>query len=293
MTERLWRIAVAVPDARSADAVAALLDPLVEAITAFEVTPKGDWLVQGFAEGKPERARIEAGLALAASALGIAEPGLVLEPVDDIDWLKENQESFPPLRIGRYFVHGSHVTPPPRSGAIPLLIDAATAFGTGEHATTEGCLRALDRLARRGRRRRILDMGTGTGILAIAAAKTWNVKVLACDIDPHSVRVARENFAVNRVADRVRCRVGDGYRGVAGEYDLIFANILARPLVRMAPDLAHHLAPGGIAILSGLLAGQERFVAAAHRAAGLRFLRRIPTNGWHTLVFRKPYSAGE
>jgi ribosomal protein L11 methyltransferase len=289
--EPLWKMAVEAPDEQLADAFAAVLDSTGAAITAFEVEPKGKWLVQGFVQGKPDRAPLEGGLALAALAYGVAEPELVLEQLPDIDWVRENQESFPPMRIGRYWVHGSHVADAVPGGAVGLLIDAATAFGTGEHATTHGCLMALDRLARRGRRRRILDMGTGTGILAIAAAKTWQVPVLACDIDRNSVKVAAENVALNGVAHLVTCRPSDGYSATevraGGPYDLIFANILARPLVAMAPDLARHLAPGGVAILSGLLAGQESFVRSAHRAQGLHFRSRLPKNGWHTLVFQR------
>ena len=290
--EPLWRLAVEAPDERLANAYAAALDSTGAAITAFETTPKGPWLVQGFVQGKPDRAPIEAGLAVAAMAFGAAEPELVLEQLPDIDWVRENQESFPPMRIGRYWVHGSHIATPVPAGAVGLLIDAATAFGTGEHATTHGCLMALDRLVRRGRRRRILDMGTGTGILAIAAAKSWQVEVLACDIDRNSVKVAAENVALNGVADLVTCRPSDGYAApevrAGAPYDLIFANILARPLAAMAPDLARSLAPGGIAILSGLLAGQESYVRAAHRVQGLVFRGRLPKNGGHTLVFEKP-----
>jgi ribosomal protein L11 methyltransferase len=289
--DRLWRVAVAAPDERAANVFSNVLGTIGTAIAAFETSPKGPWSVEGFVEGKPERAAIEAGLALAALALGIEEPALELEPMPEIDWVRRNQESFPPMRIGRYFIHGSHIATPVPAGAIGLLIDAATAFGTGEHQTTHGCLLALDRLVRRGRRRRILDMGTGTGILAIAAAKSWRVPVLACDIDRNSVRVAAENVGLNAVADLVECLPSDGYSSRAvragAPYDLIFANILARPLAAMAPDLARHLAPGGTAILSGLLAGQEAYVAAAHRAQGLRFVGRIARQGWHTLIFAK------
>jgi ribosomal protein L11 methyltransferase len=289
--EKVWRLAVEAPGETIAGAYVAALETTGAIITAFETGPKGPWLVQGFIEGKPDRAAVEAALALAALSVGTEEPALALEPLPDIDWLRENQESFPPLHIGRYFVHGSHVTGPVPAGAVGLRIDAATAFGTGEHATTAGCLLALDRLARRGRRRRILDMGTGTGILAIAAAKTWRVPVLACDIDRHSVAVAAENVAVNRVTDLVTCRPSDGYGAPAvratAPFDLVFANILARPLVAMAPDLARHLAPGGIAILSGLLANQEAYVRAAHRQQGLAFLGRGSIAGWNTLVFTK------
>ena len=293
--EPLWRMAIEAPDERLADAFSSVFEQTEAAITAFEVTPKGPWLVQGFVQGKPDRATLEAGLALAALAYGAAEPALELEQLPDTDWVRENQESFPAMRIGRYYIYGSHVATPLPAGAVGLLIDAATAFGTGEHATTHGCLKALDRLVRRGRRRRILDMGTGTGILAIAAAKSWQVPVLACDIDRNSVKVAAENVGLNRVTGLVTCRPSDGYRApevrAGAPYDLIFANILARPLAAMAPDLARSLAPGGIAILSGLLANQETYVRAAHRTQGLVFRGRLPKNGWHTLVFERPASA--
>lgn len=287
----VWRVAVTMPDEDSADAVAGLLETATSVVTAFETVRDGPWLVQGFAEKNPDRGAIEVGLALAARALGLAEPELIVERMDDVDWLKLNQESFPPLRIGRYFVHGNHITEKPPGGSIPLLIDAATAFGTGEHATTHGCLLALDRVAKRGRRRHILDMGAGTGILAIAAAKTWHVPVLACDIDAHSVDVARENIRVNHSATLVQAIRSDGYAACEiarrAPYDMIFANILARPLARMAPALARHLAPGGVAILSGLLGSQERIVAAAHRAQGLAFAGRVAIDGWHTLVWTR------
>ena len=292
--EPLWRLAVEVADEALADAVMGLMQDHVLSVTAFEIAEKGPWQVAGFVQGKPETAGIEAGLAMLALVRGVAEPVLTIEMMEDVDWLRLNQESFPPRRAGRYFIYGSHLTDPVPGGAVGLKIDAATAFGTGEHATTYGCLLALDQLAKRGRRQRVLDMGTGTGILAIAAAQTWGSQVLACDIDPHSVAVARENTLVNGVAGRIFCAVSDGYAASAARqrapYDLIFANILARPLVAMAGDLADHLAPGGYAILSGLLANQELYVMAAHKARGLVFVRRIKREGWHTLVLRKPAS---
>jgi ribosomal protein L11 methyltransferase len=292
--ERVWRLAVEAPDEGLANAFAAALEPSGAIVSAFEASPGGAWLVQGFIQGKPDRVALEANLALAAFAFDTGEPALTLEALPDVDWLKANQEGFPPLRIGRFYVYGSHVAAPVPAGAIGLRIDAATAFGTGEHATTHGCLEALDRLARHGRRRRILDMGTGTGILAIAAAKLWGVPVLACDIDRNSVRVAAENAGVNGVAKLVGCHASDGYAARAiragAPYDLIFANILAGPLVAMAPALARHLAPGGIAILSGLLAAQEAFVRDAHRAQGLTFRDRLPRQGWHTLMFEKSHT---
>lgn len=274
-----WRILIEASDEAGANRAAAALETLAPAIAAFETAPGGAWRVEGFAETPPDRAAL-------ALVEAVAGP-VLLERMPDRNWLEENQASFPPLRVGRFFVHGAHVKAPPRSGAWPILVDATTAFGTGEHATTRGCLTAL---AHR-RPRRVLDMGTGTGILAIAAARAGACRVLAADIDAGSVRVARVNFRRNGVAARVEAIESDGYRdrriARAAPFDLVFANILARPLALMAPDLARALAPGGSAILSGLLARQEAFVLAAHRAQGLALERRIAVEGWHTLMLRK------
>ncbi len=174
-------------------------------------------------------------------------------------------------------------------GSIPLEIDAATAFGTGEHPSTRGVLLALDGLARRRRFRRPLDIGTGTGVLAIAAAKRLHRAVLASDIDCAAARVAAHHVGRNGLRGQVRVICAPGYRARAvrrSRYDLILSNILARPLSLMARDLAHALAPGGVAVLSGLLRRQERMVLAAHRMQGLALARRIAIEGWSTLILR-------
>jgi len=264
-------------------------------VSAFEETPDGAWRVEGFATALPQRGMAEAALAVAWAARHEAPPELAIESVAPRDWLGDNQASFPPMAVGRFLVHGSHHRMAVPAGRIGLLIDAATAFGTGEHATTRGCLVALQRRARRrAPPQRLLDMGSGTGILAIAAAKVWRRHVLARDIDIEAVRGAAVNAARNGVAGLVSSRRSNGYRdraiGRAGPYDLVFANILARPLAAMAHDLARHLAPGGIAVLSGLLAHQERYVLCAHRAQRLVLIERIAIDGWHTLVLRRPAS---
>lgn len=287
----LWRLAVAAPDAAAAEAAAAALSTACGAVSAFETAPGGAWRVEGFSTEPPETALIETALELAWAGREEGAPSVQVERVPARDWVAENQASFPPLVAGRYFIHGSHHTAPVPPGRIGLRIDAATAFGSGEHATTRGCLLALDGLARRGRRQRVLDMGTGTGILAIAAANTWRRRVLARDIDAQSVHVAAGNAATNGVADLVEARRSDGYRDraltAAAPFDLVFVNILARPLAAMAPQLGRVLAPGGIAVLSGLLARQEAFVLAAHRAQRLALVRRIAIDGWHTLILRR------
>ena len=187
---------------------------------------------------------------------------------------------------------GSHVTAPPPAGSLAIKVEAGNAFGTGRHESTRGCLLALDRLAKRRRVRRALDMGCGSGVLAIAVAKLWRDSlqgpVLALDNDPIAVAVTKENAAVNAVATVLEAAVSDGYRGLpalgGGPFDLIVANILAEPLEAMAGDLAAHLAPGGTAILSGLLAVQERSLRAKHRTQGIILKDRVRLGGWTTLI---------
>ncbi len=286
----VWRLQLRAADAVLAERAAAALGSVCRAVSAFEESEGGAWLVEGFSEVPLAGVELETALALAWADHG-PPPTPVLEKLPARDWVRENQESFPPRRIARYFVYGSHHHGGIPAGAIGLLIDAATAFGTGEHASTEGCLRALDRHARRRRPRRILDMGTGTGILAIAAAKTFARDVLAADIDPGSVRVARENARRNGVARRVATSWSPGYRSrrvrAGRPYDLVLANILARPLALMARDLRRALAPGGIAVLAGLIDWQEPYVLAAHRMLRLSLVERIAVDGWRTLVVRR------
>ncbi len=237
---------------------------------------------------RPDRAEAAGLLAAAAAAAGVAAPAFEIAVLPELDWVAESQKALPPIRAGRFYVYGSHVTGPPPPASIPILIDANAAFGTGRHESTRGCLIALTGLAKRRRFRRPLDMGCGSGVLAIAMAKLWPVAVMAADNDATALRVARENAWINGVASRLRCVASDGYRRAAlvrrAPFDLIVANILAEPLAAMANDLARHLAPGGVAVLSGLLADQERAVFAPHCGRGLRLEARIVLGDWATLV---------
>ena len=278
----MWRLAVDLPDLVTVDRAAAALDEQCEALSAFENGV--GWRLEGLSRVRPNQALLEAALSLVAPAATV-----ILERVPARDWVGENQAGFPPLRAGRFFIFGSHYRGAVPRAAIPIVIDAATAFGTGEHATTRGCLLAMDLPVRRPRA--VLDMGCGTGILAIAAAKRWRRQVLACDIDREAVRVTSINARRNQVARSIRAGMASGYarRSIArrAPFDLVFANILARPLIAMAPDLARVLRSGGIAILSGLLSRQAPAVLAAHRAQGLYLVSRIALEGWHTLVVTK------
>ena len=298
------RITAEVEGADAALAVAMALDEPAGAVAAFEIREAdrggtAPWRIEAYPSAPVLDAALEVRLALAAAASGGRLTCIVEERLPERDWLAENRRGFPPLRIGRFLVHGSHWPGPGNgsghgrtavsAGAIAIEIDAATAFGTGEHPSTRGCLLALDSLARRRRFKRPLDIGTGSGILAIAAAKRLCRAVLASDIDCGAGRVAAHHVRRNGLAGQVRVVCAPGYRSRAlrrSKYDLIFANILARPLALMARDLGRAIAPGGIAVLAGLLPRQEALVLAAHRAQGLALERRLVIDGWSTLVLR-------
>jgi ribosomal protein L11 methyltransferase len=210
-----------------------------------------------------------------------------LEPVD---WVAESLKHHQPVSAGRFYVYGSH-HPKPALDRYAILIDAGMAFGTGQHETTAGCLRAIDALARTGTVRNPLDVGSGSGILAMAMAKAWPCRVLASDIDPEAVKVAIDNARDNGVGGRMDVVTAVGLHHPAirerGPYDLITANILAKPLVQLAGDLTDVLEPGGTLVLSGFLRHQEAGVFGAYRARGMRLLRRFPVGEWVTLVLGK------
>jgi ribosomal protein L11 methyltransferase len=256
----------------------------------FREADEGPWRLEAVKPVGDHDADLTTALVLAAALSGVEVP-VERTPTEAEGWLARNLETFPEQLIGRRFaVRGTHEEAPPASGRHTLTVDAGLAFGSGEHGSTRGCLRALEFVAHR-RPERILDLGTGSGILAMAAAKLLRRPVIATDIDPWSVRVTRQNAALNGVSRLVRAALADGWKTRAARagapYDLVFANILARPLCAMARPLAQHLAPGGRAILAGLLATQERMVLAAHRRQGLTLERRFPEGQWTALLLHK------
>jgi len=260
-------------------------------VALFRDEPSDTWRVEGV---RPQGAcddALEAALALASAVTGIA-PALQAAPVEAEGWLARTIASFGEQTIGEVLIRPTHLPPRRAHGRTVLVLDAGIAFGSGEHASTQGCLLAFARVAKHRAPRRLLDLGTGSGILAMAAAKRLKRKVLATDIEPWSVRVAEQNAQVNGVGRLVRAVLADGWtqrRVRAGRpYDLVFANILARPLCAMARHLAAGLAPGGTAILAGLLGTQARMVLAAHRRRGMVLEQALPVGPWMTLVIRKP-----
>lgn len=262
-------------------------------VALFRDEATDTWRVEGVRPQGAGEDALAGALALAAMVTGV-DPALQSALVEAEGWLARTVQSFGEQEIGGDFlIRPTHVPPRPIYGRTVLVLDAGIAFGSGEHASTRGCLIAFARAAKDRRpMRRVLDLGTGSGILAMAAAKRRHRRVLATDIEPWSVRVAEQNARMNQLGGLVRARLADGWaeRHVrAGRpYDLVFANILARPLCAMAKHMARGLAPGGTAILAGLLGTQARMVLAAHRRHGLRLERALPVGPWTTLVLRKP-----
>ena len=224
------------------------------------------------------------------SEAGVELDETAFEPVHPTDWKAQSLASFPPVSVGRFTIVGAHQAMPRRR--FTLCVDAGPAFGSGRHESTQGCLLALDWLARRRRRvRRALDIGTGSGILAVAAARLWPARVFALDTDLVAVATARETVRRNGLSHRVAMVWSGGFRagvmGRLGRADLIVANIRAKPIAAMAPAFAKHLRPGGVAVLSGLLDTEERLVLAAFRTRGLRLRRRIGLGAWVTLILTR------
>ena len=287
-----WQVALALPSPAVSDSFEAAFDDLAVATTLSEDRAADGWRLTAYLVQPPDEAGLAARIAAAAARAGIPAPDFRIEAVRDIDWVGHVHSRSPPVAAGRFFLHGSHFTGAAPPGSIAIRIDAGAAFGAGGHHSTRGCLLALDRLGRDGECRNALDMGCGSGVLAIAMARMWGCPVLACDSDPVAVAVARDNAAANGVAGHVRIVRSHGFRNAAvrpgAPYDVIAANILARPLARMAPAIARHLAPGGLVVLSGFLGEQAASVTAAYGACGLAPLDPVILDGWHTSVMKRP-----
>ena len=283
-----WTALTTLPGRDPAEALGEALErlaPAPEGIGVFEIEDgSGRWEVGAYFTETPD----ETLLAVMAAAFG-AEPFAVSE-LPETDWVAHVRRELHPVEAGRFFVYGAHDADRLPAGRVGLLIEAAMAFGTGHHATTQGCLLALDRMVAAGQRaENVADIGCGTAVLAMAAAKVWpGVPVIASDIDAVAVDTARANAEVNGLGGKIECLEAAGFDHprlrAAAPYDLVFANILKGPLIELAPDMAAHVAPAGRVILSGLLTVQAEDVRQAYEAAGFAVAEREEIGEWTTFA---------
>ena len=262
------------------------LIPEPTGVGVFEVEDgSGLWEVGGYFEEAPDTAA----LAVLAKAMGAKD--FTVSELPETDWVAHVRRELAPVEAGRFFVYGSHDADKVPDDCEPLLIEAAMAFGTGHHGTTLGCLRALDRLASEGfHGKNVVDIGCGTAVLAMAAARIWPEPVLASDIDEVAVEVAQANVDANNLSGRVACVEAAGFDhpqlAEAAPFDLVFANILKGPLVALAPDMAGALQPAGYAILSGLLNEQADEVIEVYARSGINLMHRESIGDWTTLTLQ-------
>jgi ribosomal protein L11 methyltransferase len=287
------RVSFAMTDERSAnrvvDVLAESFDNNEAAIAAFE-RPDGHWDVTLYFADRPDVEAVRSLVALASDEA--TAQSIVVDTVEAKDWVAASLEGLAPVAAGRFIVHGHHDRDRVPVNKIGIEIEAALAFGTGHHGTTRGCLLLLDQVLRSRWPRRVLDLGTGTGVLAIAAAKALRHPILASDIDWRSAIVARDNARLNGAGNFVEAVHAPGFSSpkfrTRAPFDLVMANILANPLRRLATPMARHLAPSAYVILSGLLPHQANSVIAAYRDSGLVLVRRLQLEGWTSLLMRKP-----
>jgi ribosomal protein L11 methyltransferase len=291
LTPATHRASLAIGDEKAAKGVVDILTEVFfegQAVVAAFERRDGRWDVAlHFAEA-PDQALVREQVSSAAG--GDIAKTIAFDAVEAKDWVKASLEDLAPVPAGRFVVHGAHDRARVPQNKLSIEIEAALAFGTGHHGTTRGCLLLLDHVLKAGQPRRVLDLGTGTGVLAIAAAKVLKGQVHASDIDPPSVKVARENARLNGTGNRVQAIRATGFAAPdfagRGPFDLVLANILANPLRQLAGPMSQHLAPSAFVILSGLLTPQAASVMAAYRARGLVPVRHLKIEGWSSLLLR-------
>lgn len=288
----IWEVVIELPTGEHRAAFEASIEEYVTGYAIFEVEGTPRWRLTGYVDGAPDQAAITASVSAAADGAGLKTPEIGFAPVAQKDWVAEVEKTLTPIHVPPYYVFGSHIRDTPPANAIAIQIDAGLAFGTGNHETTQGCLQAIEAVYDGRSPSSPIDIGTGSGILAIAVAKRFGIDVMASDIDPIAIDVARENAAINGVGDRLRFAVSDGLDSAeiteAAPYDLVLANIVANPLIALAPDIAAISAPGGYVILSGILREQADNVIAVYSDAGLSLGDRIDLGNWTTLILTRP-----
>ncbi len=264
------------------DRLSQAFDELAESVCMFEDQNTKEWFFEAVfcAEDMAIIQTVASGLKLE----------IIVKELPNVDWLSKVHEDFPPLSIGNFYVYGSHVKNPNPEEKIPLLVDAATAFGSGHHESTRGCLIAFSMLKKEHNFHKMLDMGCGSGILALAMASLWNGNVLGVDNDPEAVKVSIENTKINKI-ENFQGIVNEGFAGDAlkeyAPFDLIAANILAGPLMDMAFDISQNLDQDGFVVLAGLLSTQAPDIIQAYKNVGVHLIEEFSGNDWSTLLLQK------
>ena len=287
----LWLISFDLPDRAGVSIFEDALEDIVTGLSSFEIIGTPGWRITGLTMGEPDRNEVLTRLGGAANRAETDVPDVEILAVEERDWVAEAEKALAPIHVEPFYVYGSHVTDQPPDGAIAIRIDAGQAFGTGNHETTRGCLQAIEMICAEQAPSAPLDIGTGSGILAIALARRTDAHVTASDNDPIAVDVAAENAAVNGVGNRISFHVVEGLDlpaiRASTPYDLIVANILANPLISLSADIAGAGAAFGRVILSGILGSQEDEVITAYQVEGLNLIKRIEIGEWTTLVLRR------
>lgn len=279
-----WKARAVLPK-NEAHALSAALEQLepTPVVSAFELGERGLWEVEAFFTEEPSEADLQQSFGHAMRVI----------PIEDENWVARALEGLPPVKTARFFLHGDHTATQVPPNMIGLKIEASYAFGTGHHGTTRGCLLAFEHLAKQRQFKNALDLGCGTGVLALAFARLTHRPAVATDIDPLATQKTIENAKLNRAAPYLRAATAAGFKtpliAEHAPYDLIFANILAGPLMKLLPGIKANLAPGGHAILSGLLDEQAGAICAMARAQNLRLIRRTALEGWVTLILERPH----
>lgn len=287
----IWEIVVEMPSRQRLADFEAALENITIGLSSFEVPGTPNWRLTGYCADEPSRPHVESLLLGTRKGIENEISSLEIRLVEERDWVAETEQSLGPIHVGPYFVHGSHVTTLPPTDSIAIRIDAGMAFGTGNHETTRGCLRAIEQLYIEDSPRNPVDVGTGSGILAIALAKRFGIRVVAGDNDPVAIEVAVENARINRVSENISFHVSEGLNDVAIQasvpFDLVIANIVANPLITMTGEILEAIAPEGHVILSGILTEQVEEVLSHYQQHEFMLVDRANENEWETLILSK------
>ena len=287
----LWEIILELPHSKYIEIFEAAFEEISIATATFEIETTHHWRFTAYVPKEVSRGELEKKLQSAEANAGVASLVKIIRPVVDNDWVAEYQKDMRPIKVGSYYISGSHVSDPTPLGCVSVKIDAGLAFGTGSHETTQSCLEAMEEICGEEPPVNALDLGTGSGILAIALAKRYKVFVFASDQDPVAIRVARENAALNDVSKYIKFFKSDGFQNPKllrnAPFDLIIANIVSKPLIGLAEDIANATGTNGKVVLSGILTSQVEVVIDTFRDRGLLLIKKIIKADWETIVLKR------